>query len=77
MENYLLNEIKLFHTKNIPLFIYPQEAKKLRNKINRYIDLELLYIKRMYLKEEISKEDYHYLTVITKYNKWKYHQLVN
>ena len=77
MKNYLLNEIKLFHQRTIPLFKYPSTCREIRDKINRYIDLELLYIKRMYLKEEISKEDYHYLTVITKYNKWKYHQLVN
>ena len=77
MKNYLLNEIKLFHQRTIPLFEYPNACKEIRDKINRYIDLELLSVKNMYINEEISKEDYHYLSILINCNKKKYHQLVN
>lgn len=77
MQDYLLNEIKQFHKTAIPLIDYPTAVRNLRNKINKYIDMELLYLKRMFLNNEVTSEDYDNLTTIIKYNKWKYHNLVN
>lgn len=77
MQGYLLNEIKQFHKNTIPLVEYPTAVRNLRNKINQYIDMELLYLKRMFLNNEVTEEDYSILTTLVKYRKWKYHNLVN
>ena len=77
MQGYLLNEIKQFHKNTIPLVEYPTAVRNLRNKINQYIDMELLYLKRMFLNNEVIEEDYSILTTLVKYRKWKYHNLVN
>lgn len=44
MSQYLLNEIKEFHNKMIPITEYPKEAKVLRNKINNFTKLKQLYM---------------------------------
>lgn len=77
MQGYLLNEIKQFHKNTIPLVEYPTAVRNLRNKINQYIDMELLYLKRMFLNNEVTEEDCSILTTLVKYRKWKYHNLVN
>lgn len=77
MENYILNEIKKFHQRNIPLFEYPAACREIRNTINDYTDRKLLYVKQMYINNEIDKENYNNLTMLVKYEKWKYHKLVN
>lgn len=77
MQGYLLNEIKQFHKNTIPLVEYPTAVRNLRNKINQYIDMELLYLKRMFLNNEVTEEDYSILTTLVKYRKSKYHNLVN
>lgn len=77
MQGYLLNEIKQFHKNTITLVEYPTAVRNLRNKINQYIDMELLYLKRMFLNNEVTEEDYSILTTLVKYRKWKYHNLVN
>lgn len=77
MENYLLNEIKKFHHRNIPLTEYPTACKEIRNKINDYTERKLLYVKQMYINDEIENENYHDLVNLIKYEQWKYQKLVN
>lgn len=77
MQGYLLNEIKQFHKNTIPLVEYPTAVRNLRNKINNYIDKELFYLKKLFLSNKINAEDYHDLTTLVKYRRWKYHNLVN
>ena len=59
MTNYLLNEIKDFHKRTIPLTEYPTACREIRNKINDYTDRKLLYVKQMYINNEIDNKDYH------------------
>lgn len=63
MENYILNEIKKFHQRNIPLFEYPAACREIRDKINDYTDRKLLYVRQMYIDNEIDKENYNNLTL--------------
>ena len=77
MENYLLNEIKNFHKRTIPLIEYPTACKEIRNKINDYTERKLLYVKQMYINNEIDNQNYHDLVNLIKYDQWKYHKLVN
>lgn len=77
MTNYLLNEIKDFHKRTIPLTEYPTACREIRNKINDYTDRKLLYVKQMYINNEIDNKDYHDLVDLIKYDQWRYHKLVN
>lgn len=77
MENYILNEIKKFHQRNIPLFEYPAACREIRDKINDYTDKKLLYVKQKYINNEINKDNYHDLINLIKYEQWRYHKLVN
>lgn len=77
MSNYLLNKIQKFHQRNIPLTEYPVACREIRNTINDYTDRKLLYVKQMYINNEIDNKDYHDLVNLIKYDKWKYHKLVN
>lgn len=77
MSNYLLNEIQKFHQRNIPLTEYPAACREIRNTINDYTDRKLLYVKQMYIDNEIDNENYHDLVNLIQYDKWKYHKLVN
>lgn len=77
MSNYLLNKIQKFHQRNIPLTEYQTACREIRNTINDYTDRKLLYVKQMYIDNEIDKENYNNLTMLVKYEKWKYHKLVN
>lgn len=77
MNQYIINEIQNFRTSNIPLIEYPKRAKAIRNKINKYTNMELLYLKKMLYKNEIGKEDYNYTKMIIEYEKEKYQQMLN
>lgn len=77
MSNYLLNEIQNFHKRNIPLVEYPTVCREIRDKINDYTDKKLLYVKQMYINNKIDNQNYHDLVNLIKYEKWKYHKLVN
>ena len=77
MTNYLLNEIKDFHKRTILLTEYATACREIRNKINDYTERKLLYVKQMYINDEIDNENYHDLVNLIQYDKWKYHKLVN
>lgn len=77
MSNYLLNKIQKFHQRNIPLTEYPTACREIRNTINDYTDRKLLYVKQMYINNEIDNKDYHDLVDLIKYDQWRYHKLVN
>ena len=77
MKSYIVNEIIKFQNDNIPLLEYKVRARDLRNKINNYINTELLYIKKMLYRDELSQEDYQQIKVIVEYQRLKYFQLIN
>lgn len=77
MSNYLLNEIKNFHKRTIPLVEYPAACREIRNKINDYTARKLLYVKQMYINNEIDNQNYHDLVDLIKYDQLRYHKLVN
>ena len=69
---YLLNEIMFFQESMIPLQEYPKQVKILRNKVNKYFNTKLLYIKRMFYNKEIDEQEYKSLNVIIEYEKNKF-----
>lgn len=77
MQNYILNEIKNFRKRTILLTEYATACREIRNKINDYTERKLLYVKQMYINDEIDNENYHDLVNLIQYDKWKYHKLVN
>lgn len=77
MNQYLKNEIIKFQMDNIPILEYKARVNKLRDKINNYINKELLYLKKLLYGNKISPEEYHQLKVIVEYQRIKYYQLVN
>ena len=77
MCKYLANEIIKFQSENIPIVEYSIRVKRLRHKINHYINTERLYIGKLLYSRIISKEEYQQLLVIVEYNRVKYHHLVN
>ena len=55
MSQYLVEEIKKFHSRTIPLVDYPYEVKALRDRINKFTQLKQLSIKRMLYNKEMGK----------------------
>lgn len=69
---YLLDEIIFFQESMIPLETYSIRVKVLRNKVNNYFNIKLLYLKQMLYKNEIDNEDYQNIKVIIEYEKNKF-----
>lgn len=77
MNQCLVNEIKTFNNSMIPLIQYPYLIKELRNKADNYIKLKIFELNKMLDNKEISKEEYNQLTIITEYERQKYHKLID
>lgn len=77
MNQYLVNEIKTFNNSIIPLADYSFLVKELRQRTDNYINLKLLQLHKMLYDEEISKEEFRQLAVITEYERQKYNNLIN
>lgn len=77
MNQYLVNEIKTFNNSMIPLADYSFLVKELRQRTDNYINLKLLQLHKMLYDEEISKEEFRQLAVITEYERQKYNNLIN
>lgn len=77
MNQCLVNEIKTFNNSMIPLADYSFLVRELRQKTDNYINLKILQLNKMLDNKEISKEEYNQLTIITEYERQKYHKLID
>lgn len=77
MNQFLVNEIKTFTNSMIPLKDYSFLVKELRQKTDNYINMKILELNKMLDNKEISKEEYNQLTIITEYERQKYHKLID
>ena len=77
MNQFLVNEIKTFTNSMIPSKDYSFLVKELRQKTDNYINMKKLELNKMLYNKEISKEEFNQLAVITKYERQKYHKLID
>ena len=76
-ETYIMKEIREFHNRNIPLAQYPEECRKLRSKINMVANMVTNIVKRNYLNNTITGDDYKFYMKVIEQQRRNYQKQVN
>ncbi|MBR1539652.1 MAG: hypothetical protein IJ629_00425 [Clostridia bacterium] len=72
-----MKEIREFHNRNIPLAQYPEECRKLRSKINMVANMVTNIVKRNYLNNTITGDDYKFYMKVIEQQRRNYQKQVN
>ena len=76
-ETYIMQEIRKFHNRNIPLIEYPNACRELRSKINMVADIVTQIVKRRYINNEITKDIYNFNINLIEHQRRNYQRQVN
>lgn len=76
-ETYIMQQIREFHNRNIPLVEYSKACKELRLKINKVADIATNVVKSRYINNEITKDDYTFYINIIEKQRQNYQKQVN
>lgn len=76
-ETYIMQQIREFHNRNIPLVEYSKACRELRLKIDKVADIATNVVKSRYINNEITKDDYTFYISIIEKKRQNYQKQVN
>ena len=76
-ETYIMQQIRKFHSRIIPLEEYPEACRELRATINRVAELATNAVKTKYINNEITKDTYKLNISLIEHQRRNYQKQVN